>query len=154
MRKSVVDIAKEIEKEALQKGYERITPEPDSVRIWTGGENLTRSFEFSLWKDGKVQGRARVMVKDPDVQTQTGEPTGPIEIYDWPHLVNLKMFARILNWNMAKLKHKLNEQWSGRRAKPPLPDPVDFWGTTPIWTVEQAWEYRERLEWYKKEKGL
>lgn len=153
MRKPVVEIAREVEKEALKKGYGKITPEPESVRIWTGGKNIIRSLEFSLWKENKVKGRGRVMIKDPDVQTQTAEPDGSIEIFDWPHLIDLRVFAQILNWNTTKLKQKLNEQWSGKRAKPPLPDPVDFLGTTPIWTIQQAWDYRERLEWYKKEKG-
>ncbi|SFX79583.1 hypothetical protein SAMN04487866_12627 [Thermoactinomyces sp. DSM 45891] len=54
----------------------------------------------------------------------------------------MKEFAEILGWSVQRLSKKLKGQREGKKVRPELPEPIQVLASTPIWTLEQAQEYR------------
>lgn len=63
-----------------------------------------------------------------------------------PPLVGIKEFAEIIGWDKARLSTKYSRQREGQKVRPPLPEPVQILAATPVWTVEQANEYKKSLK--------
>lgn len=63
-----------------------------------------------------------------------------------PPLVGTKEFAELLGWDVARLSTKYRRQQEGKKVRPPLPEPVQILASTPVWTLEQAMEYRKIVE--------
>lgn len=59
-----------------------------------------------------------------------------------PPLVGLKEFAQIIGWDKARLSTKYSRQKEGKKVRPVLPEPIQIVSATPIWTLEQANQYR------------
>ncbi len=66
-------------------------------------------------------------------------------IHNIPPLVGTKEFAELLGWSKANLSTKFKRQREGRKVKNPLPEPVHILAATPVWTLEQAEQYKEEL---------
>lgn len=60
-------------------------------------------------------------------------------------LVGLKEFAEILGWSTARLCAKYGRQKSGKKVRLPLPIPVQILSATPVWTLQQALDFKKRL---------
>ncbi|ACA42309.1 hypothetical protein Bsph_p079 (plasmid) [Lysinibacillus sphaericus C3-41] len=60
-------------------------------------------------------------------------------------LVGTKEFAEILGWTKAKLSTKYSRQRDGQKVKDPLPEPIQLLAATPVWTLEQAMNYKKSL---------
>jgi len=61
-------------------------------------------------------------------------------------LVGTKEFAEIIGWQKAKLSTKYSRQRSGQKVKNPLPEPRQILAATPVWTLEQALNFKKNLE--------
>ncbi|MDQ0271220.1 hypothetical protein [Cytobacillus purgationiresistens] len=62
-----------------------------------------------------------------------------------PPLVGLKEFAEVIGWDKARLSTKYARQREGKKVRPPLPVPIQVLASSPIWTLEQAQNYRIKL---------
>lgn len=67
-----------------------------------------------------------------------------------PPLVGIKEFSEILGWSKARLSTKWNRQREGQKVRPPLPEPIQVVAATPLWTLEQALQFKKQV---KVEKG-
>lgn len=60
-------------------------------------------------------------------------------------LVGMKEFAEIIGWEVAKLSTRLKRQQEGVISKYPLPEPIQVIAASPIWTKEQALDYKREI---------
>ncbi|MED0708666.1 hypothetical protein P4S91_10540 [Aneurinibacillus aneurinilyticus] len=58
-------------------------------------------------------------------------------------LVGLKEFAEVIGWDKARLSTKYSRQRKGKKVRPVLPEPIQVLACGPIWTLEQAEEYKK-----------
>ncbi|MEP9408533.1 hypothetical protein ABKP09_19640 [Peribacillus frigoritolerans] len=62
-----------------------------------------------------------------------------------PRLVGIKEFAEIIGWDKMRLSTKYSRQRKGKKVKKPVPEPIQILAATPVWTLQQAKDYRD--EW-------
>lgn len=60
-----------------------------------------------------------------------------------PPLVGAKEFSEMIGWSNQALSMKLLRQREGRTVRNPLPEPVQILAATPVWTLEQAKDYKK-----------
>ena len=69
-----------------------------------------------------------------------------------PQLVGVKEFSDIIGWNKSYFCTKLARQEQNLNVRLPLPPPIQKLASTPVWTLEQAYEYKQLLEEAKERK--
>ncbi|MCU6603795.1 hypothetical protein OCO53_25480 [Peribacillus frigoritolerans] len=62
-----------------------------------------------------------------------------------PQLVGIKEFAEIIGWDKMRLSTKYSRQRKGKKVRKPVPEPIQILAATPVWTLQQAKDYRD--EW-------
>ncbi|MCX8047398.1 MAG: hypothetical protein N3A70_11060 [Anoxybacillus gonensis] len=63
-----------------------------------------------------------------------------------PPLVGTKEFAELLGWDKARFATKWRRQREGQKVRPPLPTPIQIVAATPLWTLDQALQYKKLLK--------
>ena len=58
-------------------------------------------------------------------------------------LVGMKEFAEIIGWSIARLSTKYARQREGRNVRPRLPEPIQVLASTPVWTEQQALDFKK-----------
>lgn len=92
--------------------------------------------------------------EDPEIADWNHPVEVTKHIGDIPFLFGIKEFADFLGWSKARLSKKLARQKEGSNVRPALPEPIQVLAATPIWTLEQALEFKERLASYETSQTL
>lgn len=61
-------------------------------------------------------------------------------------LVGINEFAKILGWTGARVSTLYSRQLKGKKIRNPLPQPLQVLASTPLWKLDQAFQYKARLE--------
>lgn len=62
-----------------------------------------------------------------------------------PLLLGIKEFADFIGWERVRLSKKFSRQKAGNKVFPVIPTPIQTLAATPVWTVEQAEEFKRQF---------